>query len=272
MEMRFRRAGKAFTLVELLVVMGLIAVLISMLLPSLNRAREHAQAIQCRSNLHQIGIEMNIYADNNKGWLFPVWNYNPGPKTPVNEYITLGTNWPPNKRWPMYFFTFQHPDPDSPAVAPWLGAYNPPFNWTNGTYTDPPPPAMMAQFDAAPWTPKIMLCPSDQDAFEAHSYILNKHLAQSPQQLVRAFNSIQTGDGKVIVMGEKVSDQRDYYMEAHFLPDGSLDQDEFKSKVELYRHGNVVGSNYLYNDWSVDSVPPNAVLNAVDPWAIKTGP
>jgi len=78
--------------------------------------------------------------------------------------------------------------------------------------------------------------------------------------------------GRVIVMGEKVTTARDYYMEVHYNTDGSVQSDEFNSKVELYRHGSKFGSNYLYNDWSVSNIPPNDVLNAVDPWAVKTGP
>ncbi|MDB5297061.1 MAG: hypothetical protein JWO31_3044 [Phycisphaerales bacterium] len=62
-----RRLRPAFTLVELLVVIGIIALLISILLPSLNRAREAAKVTMCLTNLRSFGMAMNMYANDNKG-------------------------------------------------------------------------------------------------------------------------------------------------------------------------------------------------------------
>ena len=69
----WRHARAAFTLVELLVVIGIIALLISILMPALNRARKQANAIQCQSNLKQIGTALILYAEQNKGKTLPVW-------------------------------------------------------------------------------------------------------------------------------------------------------------------------------------------------------
>jgi prepilin-type N-terminal cleavage/methylation domain-containing protein/prepilin-type processing-associated H-X9-DG protein len=67
MSKHVRNSRKGFTLVELLVVIGIIALLISILLPSLNRARETANRVKCGSNMRQIGQAIMLYANENKG-------------------------------------------------------------------------------------------------------------------------------------------------------------------------------------------------------------
>jgi len=62
-----KRQRTAFTLVELLVVIGIIAVLLAMLLPALNRVRRQAISVQCQSNLRQLLLAAQLYANDNGG-------------------------------------------------------------------------------------------------------------------------------------------------------------------------------------------------------------
>jgi prepilin-type N-terminal cleavage/methylation domain-containing protein len=85
-----KRRHSAFTLVELLVVIGIVAVLMAILIPALGSARASARKIACMSNLRQIGVAVHVYANDNHG------NIPFGPKappflSPTNMYPSTGT-------------------------------------------------------------------------------------------------------------------------------------------------------------------------------------
>lgn len=232
---RARKPGRGFTLVELLIVIGIIAVLIGILLPGLSSARRTANSVKCKSNLRNLGIILQTYINENKGWLFPV-----GPDGPDGRPSTFGTNVTPHDRWPMRVAAFEIKTPpnNKPGYDP--GNYDP------------------ENFPVAPYTPAILLCPQDEIPMEAHSYVLNQHLADKRiRAITRDFGGLKTSE--VVVAGEKRMPERDYYME----------RQEFDRIVEKYQHGVQLGSNYLFFDGHVDIVPPKIALTGMDPWDLK---
>jgi len=208
--------------------------LISLLLPTLSKARAQANKLQCMSNLKQLGTAMLFYAESNRGYMFPPgkgWKTANGPT--INDYINKdpipGTN------------------PVQPDLMPW--------------------------YLFKVWNPPVMLCPSDLDPGPAdHSYMINAHLEPksmshsvstteaSTEQDMKYSSVLPAGrtPSDIIVAGEKVSGVYDYYMEP-----GSND---FDQKVELHRHGILLGSNYLMLDLHVVTLMPGSIPGGLDPW------
>jgi prepilin-type N-terminal cleavage/methylation domain-containing protein len=243
-----KRMGRGFTLVELLVVIGIIGVLISLLLPALNRATDQAYSIQCKSNLRQIGIEMILYANENGGVLYPLGPVDP--RSSDNEFLTMG-----------YYSAVLLP---SGTVQTYTMPTNPPPPW----YQQPPNAPIWTQlmFDGV-WNPKIMICPKDTIPFAYHSYLLNNYIELSPTKMIKysdnilAKNADQTlsprSAAEIVLMGEKTPTSYDYYMEVGDFQAG---------KVDEYKHGVLIGSNYLYMDMHVDTVAPLGAELSLDPW------
>jgi len=61
---------RAFTLIELLVVIAIIALLMSILMPALQRVRRQVRGVGCKSNLHQWGLIFAMYTQDNNGYFY----------------------------------------------------------------------------------------------------------------------------------------------------------------------------------------------------------
>lgn len=114
-----RGSPEGFTIVELLIIVGIISVLVAILLPMLARAREMASRVQCTSNLRQIAAASVAYAADNDG-MFPEpfnWLYNSVTVVPTSQQQAMtGELWPYLKDLRPYHCPIDEP--------PWAGSHN----------------------------------------------------------------------------------------------------------------------------------------------------
>lgn len=229
------KARKGFTLVELLVVIGIIALLISILLPSLTKAQAYAKKVKCMSNMRQVYIELQMYSNANRGWLFPIRDQDPW------TYGYVGPTTDPNEVW------------------------------TTMVFGKCDPPIMICPTDTEFPDQEENGNPVAKDFW--HSYVLNSHLADADatkgRQKVKA-SSVGAqlawkSQSEVILMGEKYINKFDYFMEKQ-KPGDPASTSDYNILVDQFKHGLQNGSNYLYLDGHVANDSKENARNAIDPW------
>jgi prepilin-type N-terminal cleavage/methylation domain-containing protein/prepilin-type processing-associated H-X9-DG protein len=183
-----QRNRSGFTLIELLVVIAIIAILIGLLLPAVQKVRESAARSTCSNNLHQIGVAMQTYQDNNRflplGWL-------------VNANSAPNPGW----GWGTLILPYVEQSNVFTALAP----------DTTGN-TGMPAPGSNVQFIAAL---PVYLCPSDPTGpvvntvlggYGKSNYVCNRSVLGPDTNSKPTYLSVQTirdGSSNTILVGER---------------------------------------------------------------------
>ena len=209
---RFRQAARGFTLVELLVVIAIIGVLVALLLPAVQAAREAARRSQCSNALKQFGLAMHNYAD-----VFKVF--------PARRSGTNGTISKDGNRSQANYFRMSAFIPLLPFIEqkPLFDAIVAGGKYGSTTYAAGGPAAWNTSYPPFRTQVAILLCPSDKTppptasqvgrnsyAFSLGDQIIN-HNSNTKlvrgifgSQLCKGFKDITDGSSNTIAMSERV--------------------------------------------------------------------
>jgi prepilin-type N-terminal cleavage/methylation domain-containing protein/prepilin-type processing-associated H-X9-DG protein len=224
-------ARRAFTLIELLMVIAIIAILAAMLLPALSRAKESARRVACANKIRQLGLSLMMYADDSSGFYPPRVFTNSWPALLQSAYQNL---------------TMLKCPTDGPNPAA----------FTNGP-----------SLNAADRAPRSYILNGWNDYFEGRTDFESWYENGDPS-ITMSQNAIRHPTD-TIMFGEKNYDMPDFYMDYQEYDDLlRLDQSKHSSGARRGNDNGGGGSNYAFADGSVRFLKFGLDVSPVDLWGV----